>query len=127
MLNPNPKGKTILVVEDNKIVRQEVVKVFSEAGFTVFQAENGEKALEACKTEIAIDLVLLDIVLPLMTGLQCYDEIKRINPLITIILTSFAAPPESFRSRNPDFLFIEKSQDLSTLPQQIMDVLNQPS
>jgi len=125
MKNTDPKNKTILVVEDNEVVANEVARILAESGFIVLQAADGEKALEICRSE-SVDLVLLDIVLPNMTGLQCYDEIKKVNASIKIVLTSFAAPPASFQSKNPDFEFIEKTHDLRNLPKQIREILSHP-
>lgn len=67
---------TVLVIEDNEIARDEVERVLLEAEFNVLKAEDGETGIKICKKQ-KIDLVLLDIVLPQMTGLQCYDEIKE--------------------------------------------------
>jgi CheY-like chemotaxis protein len=119
------KDKTILVCEDNEIVRLEVARVLSESGFNVLQAEDGETALELCMFA-HVDLVLLDIVLPKMTGLECYNEIKKLKHSITVVLTSFASPPKSFNINNPEAKFIEKSHDLKQLPKQLMDILSHP-
>lgn len=116
---------TILVVDDNDVVRNQIERVLVEAGFIVLLAEDAESGIEICKSR-QIDVVLLDIVLPRMTGLAAYDEIKKVKSSIKVILTSFAGPPENFVKNNPDATFVEKSHDLSHLPDQIRKILNHP-
>jgi CheY-like chemotaxis protein len=120
-----PSGKTILICEDNAVVLEESARVLSEAGFKVFQAKDAENTIQLSKN-FSVDLILLDIVLGNgMTGLECYEEIQRLNKNILIVLTSFAAPPAWFCKHHPEHKFLEKSHALSKLPEKLLEILNQ--
>lgn len=86
----NPNQKKILLVEDEDFIRDLYVRQLSKEGFLVKQAADGQSALNLLKNE-AFDLLLLDIMLPGMNGLQLLREFKTKNPqspMITILLTN---------------------------------------
>ena len=67
----------ILVVDDSKTVRNIVKKMLQDVGYEVFEAEDGEKALEALYEHDWFDLILLDWNMPTMNGYEFLKEIKR--------------------------------------------------
>lgn len=84
----NPKK--ILLVEDEDFIRELYVRQLTKAGFVVKSAADGQTGLEALKSE-TFDLLLLDIMLPGMNGLQLLREFKTQNPnsqMMTILLTN---------------------------------------
>lgn len=86
----NPTAKKILLVEDEDFIRELYTRQLTKAGFTVKSAADGQSGLETLKTE-TFDLLLLDIMLPGMNGLQLLREFKTQNPtspMITILLTN---------------------------------------
>lgn len=86
----NPTAKKILLVEDEDFIRELYTRQLSKAGFTVKSAVDGQSGLETLKAE-QFDLLLLDIMLPGMNGLQLLREFKTQNPtspMITILLTN---------------------------------------
>lgn len=86
----DPTGKKILLVEDEDFIRELYVRQLTKAGFEVKTAVDGASGLEALKNE-TFDLLLLDIMLPGMNGLQLLREFKTQNPtspMITILLTN---------------------------------------
>lgn len=62
--------KTCLVVDDSRIIRKVASGIVSKLGFTVSEAEDGEKALAFCRTHPLPDLILLDWYMPVMTGIE---------------------------------------------------------
>jgi CheY-like chemotaxis protein len=89
------KELAVLVVDDNQDVRDLVVHILDGAGFTVFNADGGEEALAILK-ENSIDLVLLDVMMPGMSGLEVLQEIrtgsnKKIRQTPVMMLTAKAA------------------------------------
>jgi diguanylate cyclase (GGDEF)-like protein len=81
----------ILVVDDEDSVRTVIVQVLQEDGFTVTSAANGKQAL-ACMQKEKFSLVITDIVMPGMTGLELLEKIKKISPETqVIIITSHAS------------------------------------
>lgn len=86
----NPTGKKILLVEDEDFIRDLYLRQLTKAGFNVTPAPDGQTGLQQLKTQ-TFDLLLLDIMLPGMNGLQILREFKTQNPnstMITILLTN---------------------------------------
>src|SRR3989344_4412793 len=71
----NPAAKKILLVEDEDFIRELYTRQLVKAGFAVKSAVDGQSGLELLKTE-QFDLLLLDIMLPGMNGLQLLREFK---------------------------------------------------
>lgn len=86
----NPQSKKILLVEDEDFIRDLYVRQLTKAGFLIKSAADGQTGLNLLKSE-TFDLLLLDIMLPGMNGLQLLREFKTQNPnspMITILLTN---------------------------------------
>jgi len=83
--------KTILIVEDEEFNRIYFEELLNQINCKVVIAKNGIEAVEICKKNASIDLVLMDIKMPLMNGLSCFIAIKKIRPNLPIIAqTAFA-------------------------------------
>ncbi|RKY84990.1 hypothetical protein DRQ09_07880 [candidate division KSB1 bacterium] len=84
------KGKgTILVVDDEKHIRDLTREMLTSLGYDVFLAENGVEAINLYKkNKDKINLILLDIVMPEKAGKDTFIELKKINPEIRIIIVS---------------------------------------
>src|SRR4030095_4018593 len=79
----------ILIIDDNESLRYTLENVLDEAGFLPKSVEDGLKAMEEVKTK-SYDLVICDMKLPKMDGMQILKEIRKIDPAIPfIILTAF--------------------------------------
>lgn len=86
----NPAQKKILLVEDEDFIRELYARQLSKAGFAVKSAVDGQSGLNILKSE-QFDLLLLDIMLPGMNGLQLLREFKTQYPnstMITVLLTN---------------------------------------
>lgn len=79
------KNKKILIVDDQNGIRVLLVEVFSVEGYRTFQAPNGKVALDIVKKE-SPDLVLLDMKIPGMDGLDILKHIKQIDSSIKVIM-----------------------------------------
>jgi CheY-like chemotaxis protein len=80
---------TILLVEDEPGVRSFTAEVLESAGFQVLQAANGEEAIALVKRpDIAVDLLLADVVLPGMNGRVLSERLTAIQPALTMLFTS---------------------------------------
>lgn len=86
------QGRTILLVEDSDVVREVIVRMLEEYGFTVLQASGGEKALSILRREdVSIDLLLTDIVMPEVSGVELADRLERERPGMRILfMTGYA-------------------------------------
>ncbi len=84
-------AKNILIVDDEEFIRLSLNQILSEEKHNVILTESGAAALKTIKEE-EIDLVLLDLNLPDMNGLDILKQLKSIQPgILTIIMTGFAS------------------------------------
>ncbi|GIO39927.1 MULTISPECIES: response regulator [Paenibacillus] len=77
--------KKVLIVDDQNGIRILLMEVFSSEGYKTYQAANGKLALEIVRGE-SPDLVLLDMKIPGMDGLEILRHIKEVNPDIKVIM-----------------------------------------
>ena len=77
--------RQILVVDDEEIIRQLLIKFLKKTGFTCTGVDNGEKAVALINSE-AFDLVISDISMPGMDGVELLGKIKTSHPEIDVIL-----------------------------------------
>jgi CheY-like chemotaxis protein len=93
----------ILVADDNDAVRRLIVALLKANGYTTIEAENGKEAVDAYYSHhTAIDLVLTDLEMPVMGGLDALRRMRALNPLLASVVITGAArdtawPPESVR------------------------------
>ncbi|MBM7581392.1 two-component system chemotaxis response regulator CheY [Caldicoprobacter guelmensis] len=81
-------GKRILLVDDAAFMRMMLKDILTKNGYEIAgEAENGLKAVEKYK-ELQPDLVIMDITMPEMDGIQAVREIKKINPDAKIVMCS---------------------------------------
>jgi len=75
----------ILIVDDEPQIRQSFEKILTGEGHTVRTAANGEAAISAVKTEVP-DLVIMDVSMPGMSGLEAFRAIHEIEPKLPVIV-----------------------------------------
>ena len=82
---------TILVAEDEVYNLLYINELFSKTTFKIIEANNGQEAVDIAKSNSKIDLVLMDIKMPVMNGKEAMKEIKKLRPDLPIIaLSAFA-------------------------------------
>ena len=77
----------IFIVEDDRTIRDGIVEFFSEMGYNVFQAQDGEEALKIFE-ENEIDLMILDIMMPKKDGFEVLQEIRKSSNVPVLILSA---------------------------------------
>jgi CheY-like chemotaxis protein len=81
--------ETILLVDDEEFILDLGKQIFARCGYTVFTALDGETALEFYRKQQGnIDLVILDLVMPGMSGRECLEGLRNINPKAKVVITS---------------------------------------
>lgn len=82
----------VLLVDDEQVVRNLAERILTRAGYKVFACENGEEAVAFYRAAFSsIDLVLLDMVMPRLNGLDALAELRKINPGVkAMILSGFS-------------------------------------
>src|SRR5512133_1777126 len=80
----------ILVVDDEKGIREGCRRILTGEGYAVDVAENGKQGLEMVRAK-PYDLLLVDLMMPVMGGLELMEEVGRYDPeIIMIVITGFA-------------------------------------
>ena len=119
-------GETILVVDDEPMIRKLAALVLQRAGFTVREAEDGLQAVtiyEQAKDEI--DLVLLDLTMPNLSGKEAFLRMLKINPSLKVMFASGYAEEElSVEDKEHILGFIKKPYRPDVLLQAIRDVFD---
>lgn len=117
---------TVLLVDDEDIVRTIGSNLLKELGLNVITAENGRQAIEIIKEQKEeISLILLDMIMPDISGYDCYHEIKNIMPDARVIICSGYAKGEVVKELQADGVrgFIQKPYRLSALKNIIQSCL----
>lgn len=81
----NVNGKTILIAEDNTINFLLLKKIVESKGHFVIRAINGQEAIALCVENLDIDLVFMDIKMPILNGFQSFEQIKALKPNLPVI------------------------------------------
>lgn len=85
----------ILLVDDEVGFVEAFSKRLKKRKFTIFTAYSGKEALEVLEQHSSIDVVILDVLMPVMDGIETLKEIKRNFPLVEVIMLSGHATIES--------------------------------
>ncbi|MBD3419139.1 MAG: response regulator [Chitinivibrionales bacterium] len=87
--NDSIRGKTILIVDDEQVVRASLVKLLRESCCRVYTADNGESGIKMFgEHKNDIDLAVIDMIMPAMNGTECMRRIRRICPSLPVIFIS---------------------------------------
>jgi DNA-binding response OmpR family regulator len=90
--------KRILIVEDEHAIAKALQLKFQHSGFTVETAENGKIALEMCeKKKKAFDLILLDLIMPVMNGFDLLAALNQQKIVIPVIVSSNLSQEEDVK------------------------------
>jgi len=120
------KGETILLAEDNGLVRGLVGDLLRQAGYRVVEAVDGEDAVARFgENGDSVRLLLLDAIMPRKNGRQVYDEIRELRPGIKVVFSS-GYPAEVFNGAGfdgADVSFIAKPVVPADLLRKVREVL----
>jgi CheY-like chemotaxis protein len=80
-------GLRVLVVDDEKVIADTLVRILAQDGFAVTVAYSGDHAIQ-CAREGQFDVVLMDVMMPEMSGIEAWEAINKILPECQILLVS---------------------------------------
>lgn len=121
-----PATETILLVEDEEIVRNLTVNILEARGYRVLAARNGEEALEISSSHVGpIDMLITDVVMPRMNGKQIAQSISSFRPEIPVLYMSGYTDEAILHHGviEPGMNFIEKPFTIEGLTSKVMLVL----
>jgi two-component system, chemotaxis family, chemotaxis protein CheY len=108
---------TILIADDSLYIREALCKFFEQEDFNVCgEAENGKEAVDKAQ-ELHPDLILLDLSMPVMNGLEATRVLKRMLPEVPVIMYSAfgdSSTEKAARSAGASAL-VSKSENISVL------------
>ncbi|MHC4458107.1 MAG: ATP-binding protein [Planctomycetota bacterium] len=117
---------TILLVDDEQMVCAVGTQMLKKFGYTVLQAGSGREAIDLYKEKRdEIDLVVLDMIMPDLSGGKVYDRLKEINAQVTVLLSSgysIDGQATEIMARGCDG-FIQKPFNMKQLSQKVLEVL----
>ena len=114
----------ILVVDDDQAVRESLAKVLSHEGYEVILAADGAEALKRFSPK-QVDLVLLDIGLPIKCGWDAFERMTKTNPALPIIITGQADQFDAAVAAGVG-AFVEKPVDVPELLKMMRELLAEP-
>ena len=119
--------ETILLIDDEAMILEVGQELLGELGYTVITANGGEEALRVFeKNRDKIQLVIMDMIMPAMSGGETFDRLKAISPDIRILLSSgysLNGQAAKILERGCDG-FIQKPFNMSQLSQKIREILD---
>jgi CheY-like chemotaxis protein len=116
---------TVLLVEDEEVLRSSVAEMLGKRGFSVIQAADGSSAIDRISATEQIDLILLDMTIPGASGREVILEAVRVHPHVRIILTSAYSRETVTQALHAPQIrgFIRKPFRLNDLVQLLLDTL----
>ena len=108
--------KIVLVIDDEAPVREAVADVMEMIGVQVLAAENGRVALTLYQEYMAdIELVLLDLSMPGLSGLETLGKLRQLNPQAKVIISSGYSAQDTVPAVDEITVFLQKPYDVNNL------------
>lgn len=122
----NLEGKTVLIAEDEEFNYYFLEEVLSITNVNILWAKDGQQAIDLFTENGNVDLVLMDIKMPVMSGLESMKKIKEQNSQVKIVAqTAFSLEEEEFKLKKEGFDdFLNKPIDIDMFMKKIEDWLS---
>jgi len=124
--SPEPSAGVILVVDDEDLVRHTARGALEHAGYTVFEACDGQDGADLfSRLHDRVSAVLLDLTMPRMDGRGVWEYIRRLRPDMRVVISSGFDESETMRQfdHDPDLMFIHKPYTAAALIEKIASAL----
>ena len=124
---PDHETKTLLLVDDEDVIIRVAMKMIARLGYEGLMARNGQEAIELYQTHpTRISLVVLDMVMPKLDGPETFNELKKIDPNVKVLITSGYGITDKVKKMLTQGAegFIQKPFDLDQLSQAIGKILD---
>lgn len=122
------QSASVLVMDDDDIVRGLMAELLENLGYTVYQAADGEQGLQFYQDRWnQIDLVLLDMIMPRTSGEELFYKLRLINPAVKVLVSSGYSPNDEAISKilSQGARFIQKPTTLSELSEAVAAILGE--
>lgn len=128
-VQPPEHSGTILLVDDEQLIRTSTKRLLERLGYRVILAEDGRDALDIyVENKDDVEVVVLDLMMPGMSGEEAFVELQKINADVRVILSSGYSRDEKAESLIDlgAVGFLEKPFDLDTLIEELLRAKGQP-
>ncbi len=118
---------TVLIVDDEALIREVASAMLQDIGFDIIEATNGKEAVALYRQhQPAIRAVLLDMTMPQMDGKTCFSELKKINPDVRVLISSGYTEQDINKlfAEHVPAAFIQKPYMPESLQQKLDEILN---
>jgi CheY-like chemotaxis protein len=128
-LSTDPSEKadgSVLLVDDEQVLRDLGTTLLEAMGFTAVTAENGTRAVEIYRARGGeIDVILLDLTMPEMDGIETYHQLRTINQTLPVIICSgySVESVEDVITHDPHACFVQKPYNPAELRSALMGML----
>jgi two-component system cell cycle sensor histidine kinase/response regulator CckA len=124
--SPRSQGETILVVEDEAPLRQAICEHLEDRGYVTLQARNGQEALELANHSGQIHLLLTDVIMPGMSGVELVDRLKKMGLEVPALFMSGYTDETIVKHGvlQDGVAFIQKPFALSDLERKLRELLS---
>ena len=126
----SPRGaETVLIVEDEAAVRRMAARALAAQGYAILEAANGAEALEVLsRTAGPVDLVLTDVVMPILNGRELGERLAAERPELRVLFMSGYTDSDIVRRGllRPDSPFLQKPFMAEDLLRKVREVLDTP-
>jgi len=117
--------KTILLVDDEPAIREALRKTLRAENYEVVLAENGQEAIERHGAE-HIDLLLLDLNIPVKNGWATLEWLAAVNPLLPVIIITGCSNQRALAETAGADALMEKPLDVPVLLQTVRELMDEP-
>ena len=130
-VSSSPKMATVLIADDDPTLRAIGAELLSGEGYRVLEAEDGNEALRAVEAE-AVDLIVLDMLMPNKDGIETIIELKRRRSSVRILAISSGGSMDVDSLLKPALAFgadrvMSKPLRISTFATTIAEMLSEPA
>jgi len=117
---------TVLLVDDEDFIREIGREMLQVLGFSVITASDGNEALDAFRANPDVLCIILDYTMPHMDGLQCFNELRQLDPHVKVIMSSGYSEQEITSKLHGQLLtgFIQKPFTISSLREVLQNLGN---
>lgn len=117
-------GGTVIVADDNGTVRLAAARILAALGMRVLTAGNGLEAVHLAESHPEASVVVLDVVMPVMSGLDAFRQLRALRPELPILLVSGYDENHAARdlARQPHAAFLAKPYRVDQLARVIREI-----
>jgi len=127
-VEPSARNARIAVVDDEMMIRDFLEISLKDAGHTPVLFEGGQEFIETLeKDKKSFDLVIMDMIMPGLSGLETYQAISRICPGLPVLLSSGYSPRDDLKEimRNPAVQYLQKPYSIKNLLKTIQNMVGE--